>query len=584
MKLAMEHNFKLAKDGQLRKDAVWQWIWQYPLFLIVLAFLTFSIGLWNQAEGYYEDTNPLSQAIKSINLGQFNTDLYTSAFILLLKGITNDPLNAAILMRFLTSFATTIMLYLVLRCFSKYLRKEAIICTCFVWTASSLNAPIMHSTSASAFAFVIMLAGVYCLLKKISFLNILGFYFFAFLALSLRPEYMAPTGLITIWLVGWKSLQLLRRLRFKFGISQFKIIVSVIFSGIVFFIFILMNPPLGLLNKLKYIDQYLLFGLGQCYSEFYHIEHPDEPLDAMTEYKKILDKTFNKPSTFIEAVKNNPKETARYFKLNSKQNLRLIPQKLLTTRDHGQAPMINILDKIIKYVLILGGIFGIFRIINNILKIHRKSTHLKFMQELMDNYKIIFQKILILILLTSASSLAVIMLVPSPRYWISDVPILYLLLAYSFDSLVKGFKLTRLGPLFVIAAFIGFCRPNFIISRPNYSVEALRHIAPLIRSTPVIATWWADPYCVLAFRGEAKPVSLSDIGGIKAEDFISGKIDVLMIDTIVRSSTSWANQRSFFETFVKEPQKYGFTKLTGFSAGGTEFFYRPKISVSRSQI
>src|SRR5205807_7834163 len=108
-----------------------------------------------------------------------------------------------------------------------------------------------------------------------------------------------------------------------------------------------------------------------------------------------------------------------------------------------------------------------------------------------------------------------------------------------------------------------------------FEVQALRHIAPLLRSHPVIGAWLASPYAVFAFRGDAKDVGV--IEGIKAKDIVAGDFDVLMIDNAFRSTATWAEQRDFFEDLTHNPWKYGFKKVTDVPTGRMDIYYRPRV-------
>ena len=299
----------------------------------------------------------------------------------------------------------------------------------------------------------------------------------------------------------------------------------------------------------------------------------------MTEYEELLEKTFKKPKTFVGALKHNPREAARYFALNAIHNLTQIPQKLLITRDQGR-PSSNsaLLYEAFLGVLICGAVPGIARLRRSYIESQsgdRAKGHVARLGSFWRTHKLLFRKALILLLLSSASSVSILLLVGLPRYWLSVVPLLYLGLAYCLDSILKQFRLLRFEPLIVAASLLSFCSPNFIIPRPDFEVQALRHIAPLLRSHPVIGAWLASPYAVFAFRGDAKDVGV--IEGIKAKDIVAGDFDVLMIDNAFRSTATWAEQRDFFEDLTHNPWKYDFKKITDVPTGRMDIYYRPRV-------
>jgi hypothetical protein len=172
---------------------------------------------------------------------------------------------------------------------------------------------------------------------------------------------------------------------------------------------------------------------------------------------------------------------------------------------------------------------------------------------------------------------AIVMLVGSPRYWISIVSVLYLAIAFCCDSLIKTFRSTRFEVLVTISALVFFCRPNFLdLKGNNYEVRAMRAVVPLVRARPVVGALWADPLVVYGFRGEAEGVSAWD--GIKSEDIAAGRFDVLNLDRGFRSSKTWAEQQAFFEAFEQNPAQYGFKKLEGIDIGPRAVYYRPSVA------
>jgi hypothetical protein len=558
------------------KDLFWKWLWNHPLLIVIIAHCIFSIGIWNAQSGFGEDTVPVMEALHSTQSPQVKADLYVNVLTVILNGVTSDPVKAVVLMRFLASLLAVVGLYLILSCFSDCLRQGTILFACFVWTASCLNAPAFQSTSTSSFTFGIMSIAIYCILRKWTVASFVGFYYFGLIAASLRPEYMAPIILITLLLIGAAMFKCTRYIESSIGITRLKSRLGCLLLAVTISILAIIRPSHGVSKKMEFCDRYLLFGLGQCYADFYHKEHPSEVFDAMTEYTWLLNKQFKQPTSFLGALKNNPREAMRYFVLNSIENLKSIPKQLLITRNRGDVPMDVKLYKVVLGVLLAGGALGVIRVRRfyiNFLSSERRKGHMARLGAFLEKHIVLFRRLLILLLLTSASSAAVIMLVGTPRYWISIVPLLYLGLAFSCDSLLTELSLVRFEPLIVAASFIGFCRPNFIIPKPNLEVQALRHIAPLIRPHPVIGAWWALPDCIFAFRGEAKDISISD--GIKAEDIVEGRFDVLMIDNNFRATATWANQLGFFENFEQEPQKYSFKKITEIPTDRFNIYYRP---------
>ena len=105
------------------------------------------------------------------------------------------------------------------------------------------------------------------------------------------------------------------------------------------------------------MDSYLLFGFGQCYAAFYKGEHPEAALDPMTEYRELFDEKFGRPTTFLGAIRNNPREAFRYFARNTLHNLRLIRLVMLETRQK-EGPKSELIDRVPKLFLLTGLLTG----------------------------------------------------------------------------------------------------------------------------------------------------------------------------------------------------------------------------------
>ena len=89
-----------------------------------------------------------------------------------------------------------------------------------------------------------------------------------------------------------------------------------------------------------------------------------------------------------------------------------------------------------------------------------------------------------------------------------------------------------------------------------------------------IAAWWAGPYVVLGLGTKAE--SVQSAHGIHASDIENKQVDILLIDPAFRITAAWAKDRQFFESFEREPQRFGFNKLTGYDTGDFSIYYQPK--------
>ena len=550
-----------------------RWIWRHPLLLILLAHSVFSIGIWNARDGYVEDTNNIVVAYRILQSHHADTSVYIDLLALMLR-VMPDPVTALTFLKYLSSLLATVALYLGLSCFSKQLRPGAIIFACLLWIASSLNAPFLVTTSLSLFTFAIILFGFDCLLLNQSIKGLVGFYFFGVVSAMLRPEYFLPVVLMTLILAGWALSSASKRVELRLGWPHYwtwavgTCLVLVAGAALWF------NPPKPLIRVAVNLDDYALYGLGQCYADFYHRGHPKEVFDPMTEYQAILDRTFNKPAGFCAAIRNNPWEALRYFAINGTQNLlSSVPKSLLDRyREQKARYSHGVLYWVVRIVLISGALLGVRRwyragwkgtdfSIGSISALAKRSST--------------GRKLLLLILLLSTSSVAIVLLVGSARYFYCWTPLFYLGVAYCADSLLRALNLLRFETLCVAVSFIIICSPNYLAPRPNHEFEAVRHVAAYVKDLPTVAAWWSEPDAVLALKGKARAISIWD--GIHQADIVDGKIDILMIDPNFRGSKTWVDQQEFFEQFERQPEKCGFKKATDIPTGRFAIYYKPNL-------
>ncbi|HZM02570.1 MAG TPA: hypothetical protein VFC44_06070 [Candidatus Saccharimonadales bacterium] len=539
--------------------------------IILLAHTLFSIGIWNARDGYGEETSNIISAARLIQFHQFSPSLYLDVMALSLKYVSPDPLVVTTLMRYLSSLLATIAVYLTLGSFSTHLRRSAIVLGCFIWIASSSNAPFIQSTSLSLFTFSISLFGICCLLRKQSAMAFLGFYFFGLLAALLRPEYYIPICLITAIVAAriiWRGPQ---KVHSRTGLSPYGTCLLVLLALVAAGGFLWTRPPVSLAKEGRYLDKYALFGLGQCYADFYARNHRNEALSPMVDYKALLDRTFGKPKGFLDAIRNNPHEALRYFSHNATRNLFEGIKSLLgryrerTRKNHGW------LYWTMRVIFLWGGALGAMRLC------HDKERWRGFFSRVirgLETPNSLTRKLLLLSILLASSFPAILLLVPSERYFLPCMPLFYLSVAYSMDCLLRTPGLARYeAPLLVLACIV-LCRPNYLTPRPNYEMDAVRHVAPYVKSNPRISGWWANPDVVLALHGDAEALGITD--GLRTADIEQGRIDILLIDDNFRSTVLWSQHRAFFEHLERQPEEFDFKKLTNYPSGRFDVFYKPK--------
>lgn len=173
-----------------------------------------------------------------------------------------------------------------------------------------------------------------------------------------------------------------------------------------------------------------------------------------------------------------------------------------------------------------------------------------------------------------ASSVAILLLISSPRYWLPLVPITYLGLAWCAELISRSIPKFPAGIFLAVVGVLAFCRPVFLDSKlVNYEVAAMHSLRGKTKPNPTVCALWADPFCIYGFNGKAQPRSI--FRGLKREDIITHQCDSLVIDRGLRNSRAWADEQTFFENFELDPVRYGFAKLAQPPNARRKFYYVP---------
>ena len=386
------------------------------VMLLIVAFVSFSWGIWNARVGLGDDTGPVLLGLHAAEMREYPRDLYILCYTLLLRWVSPDPIGAAIVMRSSVSLFITLALFYVLSSFRPHLHRAAVLTACAVWLASQLNAPLVQHENSSPFAFGIAAVGLGWLLRRRSWRGFIGFAVAVSCVELLRPEYFAPALLI-----GAVSGVWLLRQTFKTRPSLFW---SALAAGLVLVVIailpIFQRTSLGR-SQNQSVDSYLLFGFGQCYAVFYKNEHPEVALEPFTEYRELFDEKFGRPTTFLGAIRNNPREAFRYFALNTLHNLRVFPGAMLKTRQK-EGPKSKLIDRVPKLFLLTCLLTGGTLLTRRIFVAGRgpkrtpwKESVRRFQHEHWD----LLWQIMLVAMFATASSVAIIFFIVAPRYWIS---------------------------------------------------------------------------------------------------------------------------------------------------------------------
>ena len=139
-------------------------------------------------------------------------------------------------------------------------------------------------------------------------------------------------------------------------------------------------------------------------------------------------------------------------------------------------------------------------------------------------------QLLVLLCFLSASSVAIVLLVPVPRYDISWLPFLYVWLAWSVDNILgRAARVRAVDGLAVTATALVFCFPVFVGYHSDREILAdLRAATAGLPRKPVIAGDWVLPLALFAYKDEAVPVNAYD--GLSVDGLKNRTYDVFVSD------------------------------------------------------
>lgn len=523
---------------------------RWYLALVLAAAMYASIGIWNAGIPLGDEGVHVLQALKILE-GMPSTNLYYMAYAAIFRFITDDPVVAHLVLRFLATVSSTLGLYLVLRSF-RSISPLAVLITCFAWVGSSLNSPFTQSGNINLFSLSLVLPGLAYLLRAPSLSSLMVFALSALWAASVRPEYLASLILVT---TGGLFLLYFRR-NMNLSVPK-KSAAHAIRIGLL--VVALAGSALAIFSRSggPPFDGYLLQGLGQCYSVDYKRRHPEAQFDPMTEYQLVLDKVFGNPRTFTEALSNNPAEATSYFIRNGARNLLRVVPNLLA----GSQAIQNVL---VKLLLLLGLILGFHKLYRR----QKEGNNLKSpSQEDVD-------KFLLLLLFASASFVSILLLIPDARYWISWVPLVYLLFAWVIDQVLDKFKLQRRSNAVLLVCFTILSSPVFFAKHSNQPlIYSLRESMSGLQREPVVAGNFVFGLVTFTFSGKA--TQINTYNDLSPDGLRNRTYDVFVADGL-DGTALWGKNREFFEAFVSKPEAYGYRLFPEGLPAGMRVYVRNK--------
>ena len=175
--------------------------------------------------------------------------------------------------------------------------------------------------------------------------------------------------------------------------------------------------------------------------------------------------------------------------------------------------------------------------------------------------------LLILLAFASASSAAIILLIPDPRYWIACAPLVYLWFAWAIDNFFT-IKLAQRNKKYIFVGILLVLNiPHLLVGNPKkssnqpmiYAIrEAAKTLPEPVPQRPVIAGNFVSPVASFAFRGEA--VAINTYNGLSVEDLKNRKYDIF-VATELENTSLWHKELDFLNSFLADPEKFGYSRL-----------------------
>jgi len=523
-------------------DSALRWVGKHRHLAFVLAGVLFAHAeLWHAGIPMGDEGVHILQGLRILSgeIASFNP--YYLVYAALLSAVTQEPVIAHLIMRFAVSLGSTLGLYLVLRSFRAVTPLGATLAT-LAWVGATLCTPYTQLANNSLLCLTLVLPPLAWVLRRPSWQSIAGFAVASLWAANARPEYLAP--LLLVPAASWLLVRARRAdasappVAVPGRLASGLLLAALLASGVAT-AFKPAEPGASL-------QSYLLQGLGQCYAVYYKRMHPEERFNPMTEYQGVLDRVFGKPKTFTEALINNPEEAARYFVDNGSRNLGMLVRELLRGR-RGVATGVVLL------------VVGIGTLIGAAAWLRRRLRG----EDADPRRYIGITRLLLLLLLGSASYASIFLLIPDARYWASWVPLIYLWLAWSFDRIFGALDGSRWELLVLPLAVLLFDRSELVGKRSYKEViDAVRDAVfaqqRSAQEKPVIAGNFIVGLATYALRGNA--VQVNSYNDLNAEDLRLGKYDVFVVDGL-EGSALWSRNEDFFQSFLRSPGNFGYRIL-----------------------
>ena len=529
------------------------------ILILICSVCLISFGIWNADVPLGDEAGHISNALKLIEEGGGSSNSYYLFYAGILKFITAETVNAHIVCRFTTSLIASVLMFIFLRSFSFTGSSLSVLLSVAFWISCRLNVPLVQFGNINLFCLCLIFPSLILVIRKMTVSRSLFFVLSLFWASKTRPEYNAPLLLFVIYMVVIAIFALKHK-----GMNWFKLFKSLGMTEIILYILLAISFIVGRSEKTQGgLDMYLRLGLDQCYTSLYSKLHPEKKISTMLEYREVTEDVFG-PGGFKDACLRNPVEVGKYLALNGAINSIILVPGLIRHRaifipeSYGKkGEMIQIV--LFLAVFIFGTAIGIRKHISSL----GMSKFIKSVKELL------FKKnMIVLFILASSSSAGILLLIPDPRYWITFIPLVFLWIAWSVNSIVNRFHGSRLILPTSVLIVIVLCHPIFPFgSQERLSTQNNQTLIFKMREcaaqypgkVPVVSGLYPCSLAIFAFGNNQKSVGIEafSINSIKSSDY-----DFIAIDTYFRGSSFWSKNLEFMDGFEKNPEEYRY-KLLG---------------------
>ncbi len=515
------------------------------ILILIGSVCLISYGIWNADVPFGDEAGYISESYGLHSSGHYSINLYKLSYVAIFNFLTEDPLNAHYLCRFLTSLVSVVLMYFFLKSFQFINNEFALILSCVFWAITRLNIPESQFGNINLFTLNLVLPAVILIIRKFSVERAL-FLVVSFLwAAQIRTEYYAALAVILCWF-GYMFYK-----RGRGGAPGFMPGLRVITMVLL----LVLSIATISINRTQApnFDKYLLLGLSQCYTSLYSKLHPEEKMSSMVEYSDLVNKVFDHPTGFIDAAMKNPKEVSKYLILNGGINSVILIPGLLR---HRAIPGTEKLGKkgemlqisAILLILFSATVAGFLKAKTSISGVARACVNTLGTGNLA-----------VLLALSSASLVSIFLLIPDPRYWISFIPLLFLWIAWSLNFIFCQIRNRPMSIAIFAILMVVMSMPMFLGKDTNRNVILkMRNAEDKSLGNPRVAGLYPGAIAFFAFKDNCKIVC---VGDLKTADLENRKYDFLVADKYLRDSIYWRDNASFMDNFEANPEKHGYSML-----------------------